>query len=132
MDYPFSHFFNYVVIIVELESGKILTDATEPLLTFDRLPPFCFNDNGLIIDEAGVGWVGLESPKASLNNYTISQKPDPDSLKSTILVSSQMTEFEGLKMHKNYGTDDELLTKSLEKGEYLDRSQSLLPGKKSE
>jgi len=120
MDYPFSHFFNYVVIIIELESGKILTDATEPLLTFDRLPPFCFNDNGLIIDEAGVGWVGLESPKASLNNYTISQKPDPDSLKSTILVSSQMTEFEGLKMHKNYGTDDRLLTESLEKGEYLD------------
>lgn len=60
IDYPFSHFFNYVIVLANVDGKKILTDATEILSMNDRIPPRCINDKGLIIKKNKVDWIGLD------------------------------------------------------------------------
>ena len=50
-NYPFSHFFNYVVIQANIDGEKVLTDATETLSLNNRLPTRCLNDKGLVVQK---------------------------------------------------------------------------------
>jgi hypothetical protein len=58
-DYPYYDFFNYVGVIVYDDEKAILTDATDPLLNYDRIPPGCINDKGLIINKESQDWIDL-------------------------------------------------------------------------
>jgi len=60
IDYPFSHFFNYVIVLANVDGKMILADATEILSMNDRIPPRCINDKGLIIKKDKVDWIGLD------------------------------------------------------------------------
>ena len=59
-DYPFTHFFNYVVILADVDGVNVLTDATEVLGLNNRIPSRCINDRGLIIQKEKTEWVKLE------------------------------------------------------------------------
>lgn len=69
LDYPFSHFFNYVMVLAKLDSGSILLDATEPLSNFNEIPAQCLNDKGLVIQKNKVEWVNLKSNSFSRITY---------------------------------------------------------------
>ncbi len=60
VDYPFNHFFNYVLILSIVDGKIILSDATEILSMNDRIPPRCINDKGLIIRKDKVDWISLD------------------------------------------------------------------------
>lgn len=51
VDYPFSSFFNYVIVLVDVDGKQFFVDATEVNLPYDRIPIRCINEKGLIIDE---------------------------------------------------------------------------------
>ena len=68
-DYPFSHFFNYVLVWVKLGNGNVLADATDIMNANDRIPARCINDKGLIIKEGSVDWISLECNTSSEQNY---------------------------------------------------------------
>jgi hypothetical protein len=68
-DYPFLHFFNYVVVIAKIDSISVLLDATEPLSNFTEIPARCLNDKGLIIQKKDVEWVSLKSNSVSSIAY---------------------------------------------------------------
>ena len=59
-DYPYSHFFNYVLIYAVIDDHSILSDATEILISNDRIPSKCINDNGLVINKEKEEWVSLQ------------------------------------------------------------------------
>lgn len=58
-DNPFSHFFNYVLVLANVDGKKILSDATDVLSLNDRIPTRCINDKGLIIKKDNIEWQGL-------------------------------------------------------------------------
>lgn len=76
-DYPFSHFFNYTVILVKIDGKTLLCDATEPNCQNNRLPIRCLNEKGLIINKDLIEWVKLDcsfdSKITTVYNHNLSQ-----------------------------------------------------------
>lgn len=51
--------FNYVIAHVRIDGKDYLLDATDPLCTFNLLPPRCLNGKGFIVSEQGYKWIDL-------------------------------------------------------------------------
>jgi hypothetical protein len=69
LDYPFLHFFNYVIVNVKIDGLSILLDATEPLSNFNEIPSRCLNDKGLVIEKNKIEWVNIKSTSVSSTEY---------------------------------------------------------------
>lgn len=69
IDYPFHHFFNYVIVLAKIDSTTILLDATEPFCKFTEIPSRSINNMGLIIQKNKNEWVQLKSKSASGITY---------------------------------------------------------------
>ncbi|GAA5224889.1 DUF3857 domain-containing protein [Membranihabitans marinus] len=103
--YPFDNQTNYVIALVNGEK-KYLADGTEPLLPFDRIPPYCFNDKGLIVRKSdSTTWINLDIHNISLENTTISLNlyANPDSASG--IVSIQSMNYDGY-YNRSYFRDD--------------------------
>lgn len=70
-DYPFLHFFNYVVVLANIDNVSVLLDATDPFSNFTEIPPRCINDRGLIIEKDKEEWVSLKSNRVSSILYDV-------------------------------------------------------------
>jgi len=72
-DYPYSHFFNYVLILAKIDGNEVVSDATEVLGLNDRIPARCINDRGLVIQKDKVQWKVLETklPSEKVVEYAI-------------------------------------------------------------
>jgi len=116
-DYPYSHFFNYVIIIAEIDGKQILSDATEPKLKNNRIPPRCLNDQGLVIDENKMMWVDLVCKFPSKKTTTIiTDVTNPSRITSEI--STKTTEYEAFENRQNYGNNIEEIKTSLDNKNY--------------
>ncbi|WP_420575675.1 DUF3857 domain-containing protein [Ekhidna sp.] len=94
VEYPFMHFTNYVIAMVNTESA-FLTDATEDYLPFNRIPPRCLNEKGLIVNESdNPQWISLKNNIPSLEKKIINLTLDTTSLNVNTMVSIQSTSYE--------------------------------------
>ncbi len=116
-NYPYTHFFNYVIILANVDGENILTDATEILGLNDRIPTRCINDKGLIIQENKIEWIGLECLLPSQIKTDIKIEFSGNSIiNSTISKSS--SEYDALYFRNNYTDNVETIRKRLESKEY--------------
>jgi len=118
-DYPFSHFFNYVVILVDIDGKKILSDATLALSANNRIPEKCINDKGLIVQKDKVEWVGLQTliPSGVKKIFAIALS---DSTQNTS-IQSNTTEYLALDNRNDFGTNIHSIKKHL-----LDKGYALV------
>jgi hypothetical protein len=115
-DYPFLHFFNYILISAKINGNTIISDATEPLCQNDMIPPRCINDKGLLICKGKEEWVSLQCSSLSeqKTDFTINLL---DSGTETKMISS-LTKYQAYLYRKSYGSNDSLLKASLIKNRY--------------
>lgn len=110
LDYPFSHFFNYVIVLANVDGRLVLTDATDNLSKNDRIPPRCINDQGLIIKKDKIEWIGLKhllpSKISTYIQMTINKK---ELLVDMMKIGS---EYDALYFRKNF-TDNVDIVKPL-------------------
>lgn len=71
LDYPFHHFFNYVLVSAKIDSSTVLLDATEPFSNFAEIPSRCINEKGLIIQKGKTEWLSLKSNSTSTRTFNI-------------------------------------------------------------
>lgn len=115
LDYPFDHFTNYIVVLVNT-SSPFLTDGTEVQLPYNRLPTRCLNEKGLLVKkEDQVTWISLESTVQSLDKKRIILELDSVSLNMKANVFIQSTEYESFHNRKQFG-DDSLKIKAFFNG----------------
>ncbi len=106
VDYPFSHFTNYVVALIK-NKNPFLADATDDLLPFHRLPLRTYNDWGLIVnkdDEAK--WITFSNTVESIEKNVLTITIDPESKTLSSLVSIQNTEYEAYTKRQKYRNDE--------------------------
>ena len=104
-DYPFDHYTNYVVVMVNTPSS-FLTDGTESLLAFNRLPPRCINEKGLIVsDDEQEGWVLLTHNIPSIERLLILLEINPQTLNAEYTVNIQTTEYDAYGYRDTYHND---------------------------
>jgi hypothetical protein len=110
-DYPFNHFFNYVCILVDVDGKKVLTDATNPLNSNNRIPEKCLNDRGLLIQKDKVEWVVLQSVIPSTKHNSISINLSDSTQNSKIETAN--TEYFALDYRNDWGDKIKTIKKSL-------------------
>ncbi len=112
--YPFASFFNYVIIQIKLDNGMLLTDATDKMIAFNRLPPRCINDKGLVINDAETEeWLYTISEVPSKTVTIIKMNPDPDKEELDVQVIRQKTEIDGYLARQRTGENSEALKDKL-------------------
>jgi hypothetical protein len=112
-DYPFSHFFNYVIVLVKTDNGLFVTDGTESNISFNRIPPRCMNEKGLVVSENAVKWVDLSTETVSLNETNIEMDIHPELLTSNTKVLIKATEYESLGLKEKFANDSTKFSKHL-------------------
>lgn len=103
-DYPFSHFFNYVLVLVRTQH-PFLADGTNKYLSFNMIPPYCINGKGLIVDGASGSWVELSNSQMSAEVRNITIRPDVENLKSTVNLSIHSTEYDAYNYKQAFKDD---------------------------
>lgn len=105
LNYPFDHFTNYVIVLVNTGSS-FLVDATESLLPFNRLPNRCFNGSGIIVSKDNEEkWVTLTNTILSFEKNTIAIEIDTNSCVAMVNVTIQCTEYDAYNYRNEYEND---------------------------
>lgn len=104
-DYPFDHFTNYVVALVDTDS-PFLADGTEEFLPYNRLPTRCNNEKGLIVEKGEQPvWIDLNNKIFSIERNMIKLDLDPLTFNLMANVSVQNTEYESYSARKKFKDD---------------------------
>lgn len=113
-DFPFTHFFNYVVILVSYDDKNILLDATNPMLPYYIIPPNCLNEQGFVLDKKEPFWVQLQGGNSSFENHVflLSPKLSADSLRLHVTTSASL--YDANRLRSKVQNDEELLVKYIE------------------
>ena len=123
-DYPYSHFFNYLVIVAKVGDRTILTDATEILCLNDRIPARCINDKGLIVSAGEQAWVGLETKITSETNKRLEITFRNDKRYNASLILTAV-EYDALYYRNNYTDNRETIKKKLESKDFTIADSSI-------
>lgn len=104
-DYPFLHFFDYVLILAKVDGKNVMSDATETLTHNTRIPEKCINDAGLVIDKKNPLWINTEFnyPSSTSTNIIMDQISSGDVL---VNIYKIMTEYDALRFKKMYVSKD--------------------------
>jgi hypothetical protein len=112
-DYPFLHFFNYVIVLVNIDGKNILADATEPMCPFTHIPPRCINEKGLVVKKDEENWVSLTNKEPSIvtTNFNIAYNNNLDTI--NFKISSLYKIHEAYDIKEKYKDDIEKIKSSL-------------------
>lgn len=98
-DYPYTHFFNYVLILSKIDGEEVVSDATDLFGLNDRIPARCINDKGLVIQKDNVIWKVLETtlPSEQVAEYVINVNADN---KISANIKRSYSEYDALNLRK--------------------------------
>ncbi|MBA4321577.1 MAG: hypothetical protein C0408_02045 [Odoribacter sp.] len=113
IDYPFISFFNYVIVIINVDNHVFLTDGTEIFLPFNRIPPRCINERGLIINETKEGWVNLNLDFSSIDDKAVTMIINPETFKAKTTLTIQASDFDSFWYKKSFLNDSVKLKKHI-------------------
>lgn len=105
--YPFSHYFNYTIVLSNADGKDFLLDASEKETYFNQIPQRCINEQGLIVKKGEEKWVNLTSNIASsdFNTFYYQFNSNADSLVCT--YSCKETGYYALNSRVEYNDDSE-------------------------
>lgn len=83
-DYPFTHFFNYVLIYAKVDDEFVLLDATDPNISNWSIPSKCINGKGLLIQEGDVKWIPIHTNTNSEKTIELNISIDDEEIFSQI------------------------------------------------
>jgi hypothetical protein len=96
--YPFTHYFNYVLIYANIDGEHVLLDATNPYLSIWSIPDICINGKGLLIDKKEVEWIPLEDKISSENVWKFFITMDEKEM--SVKVQMRSTGYLGAKLRE--------------------------------
>jgi hypothetical protein len=110
-DYPFLHFFNYTVVLVQIDSTNMLADATDPFCPYNLLPEKCINDRGMIVDKKYFNWISLtQSAFSNVRDFfNIKFSENCDSV--NFFYKEMNFNYYGLELRKRYNSKYENIEK---------------------
>lgn len=116
-DYPYNHFFNYVVVLADIDGKLTLTDATEMYCSNERIPVKAINDKGLVVKGEEPQWVQLKSLVSSKIQTNILAEIKDDSVDAKIVKS--YTEYDALAMRNGVGEDANKIKEGISEEGYV-------------
>lgn len=118
LDYPFNHFFNYVIVLVKTDKQTFLADATEVLSPYNQIPVRCINEKGLIISKDEVHWVPLENKISSMIKRKINIVLSPESETQICQINNSYTGYDALNMRNNFNDNVDKIEEEITDNSY--------------
>jgi hypothetical protein len=118
-DYPFLSFFNSVIVLVNIDGKFILTDGTEPLCPFDKIPPRCLNETGLIVKKDGQEWAKLINPEVSYITKVIKMDLNQDADTANFQIEDVYSLYEAFDVKSQFEDDSKEIIKNFENKGYV-------------
>ena len=112
-DYPFLHFFNYVLVLVTLKDQTFLCDGCEFYTDFNRIPPRCINDKGLVVKDGDLTWVPLNLDYKSIDHKEVGIEINPAELKIKARLELNAAEMDAYWYRKTFQNDSLKLRKKI-------------------
>ncbi len=104
-DYPFDHFTNYVIALIETDS-IFLADGTEELLPYNKLPLRCDNEKGLVVEKDDEPrWIKISNNTLSTEKSTIDMFIDSISMDINARVIVEKSEYDAFAERKRFKND---------------------------
>lgn len=104
--HPFTHFFNYTIVLVKSDKQTYLTDGTDDLIAYNRIPIKCINGKGLVVEKDNhKSWVNLSNKVNSIDSKNINININPEQLIAETDLSIQTNEFESLALKNSLKND---------------------------
>jgi len=94
--YSFSHFFNYTIVMVKGDNKSYLTDGTDKLIAYNRIPQRCINEKALLVNEDQTKWISLYNNIKSMDKKVLNININSEDLNAETDLSIQSNEFESL------------------------------------
>ncbi len=108
-DYPFMHYFNYIILKVNVDNVSFLTDATEHNLAFNRIPIRAINGQGLVINPDEQYWIKLDQNILSTKYTNIEMNIDADEMIANARTDIRFNEYESVNTKSRFYDDEDKL-----------------------
>ncbi|MCO6357259.1 DUF3857 domain-containing protein [Roseivirga pacifica] len=108
MEFPYDPAFNYVIPLISVGDQTFVTDATEPLIPYNRIPLKAINDVGLVV-EKDANWIDLSVTPLSRNHKKLTIEIDEEDMDAKVGITIQLTEFESYYFKNQFEDDPEKL-----------------------
>jgi len=103
------------VVLVSLDNKTFLADGTDSFTRYDRIPPKCINEKGLIISNEGEKWIPLDLQYNSIDQKTITINIEPEAAKMDVSLVVQAAEYDSYMYKKSFSNDTVELKKYFSK-----------------
>lgn len=114
-EYPFDHSTNCVVVEV-LEGKSFLTDATDKLLPYDKLPVNYINEKGLVVTKDKKGkWLLMNNDIPSVSQYNLDIQFDLKSPHADIDVKVESADYNSYLLRKTFEDDKNKIKENYER-----------------
>jgi len=105
--YPFSHYFNYTIVLSTVDGKDYLLDASEKETYFNQIPKRCLNEAGLIVKKGEESWVNLTSNNASTDYNTFFYQLNSSADSLVCSYTCKETGYYALNSRIEYADDPE-------------------------
>jgi hypothetical protein len=117
-DYPFEHYFNYVVVMASFDETTIFIDATEPDIPYGLLPVRCLNDQGLLAKQGFEKWIPLNNSEVIETEEKFQLKLN-STVDSVIITAAKTVHgYDGFDLRKRLENNPTKLSEHI-KNEYI-------------
>lgn len=121
--YPFEHFFNYVVVFVNGQR-PFVTDGTDSRIAYDRIPLRCLNDQGLLVALNAENWVELEPITPSHEEVTLRLKINEAQASADVLASVSSLDYQAYGYRARFENDTLKIKKYFKDNHQLEASKT--------
>ncbi len=99
--YPFTNYFNNVIVAVKVNGELILTDGVDPFCANNQISIDCINDDGLVVNKGEVKWISTDVHAESESKYFVNIRID--SVKTESIVTLLAKDYEALNFTNRIG-----------------------------
>ncbi|MGB3468340.1 MAG: DUF3857 and transglutaminase domain-containing protein [Cyclobacteriaceae bacterium] len=120
LEYPYLFYYNHAIVIVSVGDRSYLSDGTTRLLPYDKIPPYCINGKGMIINEDGSGLVRLDNRAVSTNSKLLKISLDAEQKLVNAQVTFQATRYVAWYQKRRWENDEEKIKAAMQEIAYTD------------
>ncbi|KXX70318.1 DUF3857 domain-containing protein [Flammeovirga sp. SJP92] len=113
-EYPFKHYYNYLIAYLKIDRGQLLLDATTSLLAYNELPVRCLNEKGIILNDDGETWIKIRNHVKSYDKTTLTISFSEDLSTSEVKVKKSLKGMDAYVYKREYQNTEQKLKEYFE------------------
>ena len=118
--HPYESFFNYVIVMVNVDGKKMFLDATDPLIYYAELPERCVNVEGLVVKPKSEEWVFIEQKNVAMIERDFVLTPVPEDSRIAVDVIYTLKGQAAYNYRNIYAGKEENLLQYFKKANNID------------